>query len=223
MPGGYDISMYDDLAAYYHLIFENWDASIARQASVLGPLIEAACGKTPVRILDAVCGIGKQAIGLAMRGHAVTGSDLSEAAVARARVETAARNLAIPLYAADLRDLSAVPGTTFDAVLIADNAFAHLPSEDDVRQAQPAPRANSIAAVSCSPPFAITTLWRANARPFTVPRSMKTAAGAGSCIRSGIGPASAAIRCTSTSRARLLRVGGAITSLRHFTPCRARW
>lgn len=135
MPGGYDISMYDDLAAYYHLIFENWDASIARQASVLGPLIEAACGKTPVRILDAVCGIGTQAIGLAMRGHAVTGSDLSEAAVARARVETAARNLAIPLYAADLRDLSAVPGATFDAVLIADNAFAHLPSEDDVRQA----------------------------------------------------------------------------------------
>jgi hypothetical protein len=25
--------MYDDLAAYYHFIFENWDASIARQAT----------------------------------------------------------------------------------------------------------------------------------------------------------------------------------------------
>jgi len=127
--------MYDDLAAHYHLIFENWDASIARQAAILSPLIEAACGKNPARILDAACGIGTQAIGLAMRGHAVTASDISEAAVARARVETAARNLAIPLYTADLRDLSAVPGAPFDAVLIADNAFAHLPSEDDVRQA----------------------------------------------------------------------------------------
>ena len=45
--------MYDSLAAYYHLIFENWDASIARQAGVLGPLIEEACGRHPARILDA--------------------------------------------------------------------------------------------------------------------------------------------------------------------------
>jgi SAM-dependent methyltransferase len=127
--------MYDDLATYYHLIFENWDASIARQAAILGPLIESACGKHPARILDAACGIGTQAIGLAMRGHAVTGSDLSKAAVARARIETGARNLVVPVYAADLRDLSAVPGGPFDAVLIADNAFAHLLTEDDVRQA----------------------------------------------------------------------------------------
>jgi len=127
--------MYDDLAAHYHLIFENWDASIARQAAVLDPLIETACGKHPARILDAACGIGTQAIGLAMRGHSVTGSDLSEAAVARAKAEVAARNLSIPLCTADLRDLSLVPGAPFDAVLIADNALAHLPSEDDVGQA----------------------------------------------------------------------------------------
>ena len=127
--------MYDDLSAYYHLIFEDWDASIARQAGILGPPLEAACGRTPLRILDAACGIGTQAIRLAMRGHRVTGSDLSIQAVARARMEAAARNLVIPLYTADMRDLSAVPGAPFDAVVIADNAFAHLPSEDDLRQA----------------------------------------------------------------------------------------
>ena len=127
--------MYDELASYYHLIFEDWDASIARQAGVLGPLLETACGKPRLRILDAACGIGTQSIGLAMRGHAVTGSDLSEAAVARARVETAARKLAVPLYPADLRDLSGVPGGPFDAVVIADNSLAHLLCEDDVRRA----------------------------------------------------------------------------------------
>lgn len=127
--------MYDDLAAHYHLIFENWEASIARQAAALGPLLETACGKSPVHILDAACGIGTQAIGLAMRGHHVTGSDLSDAAIARARVESAARSLHIPAYTADMRDLSAVPGGPFDAVLIADNALAHLLSEEDVRQA----------------------------------------------------------------------------------------
>jgi glycine/sarcosine N-methyltransferase len=127
--------MYDDLAACYHLIFENWNVSIARQAGILGPLLEDACGKFPARILDAACGIGTQAIGLAMRGHFLAGSDLSEAAVARARLEAAARNLAIPLSTADMRDLSAVPGAPFDAVVIADNALAHLPSEDDILKA----------------------------------------------------------------------------------------
>jgi SAM-dependent methyltransferase len=127
--------MYDELAAYYHLIFENWDASIARQAAALGPLIETACGKRRARILDAACGIGTQAIGLALRGHALTGSDLSPAAVERARAEAAARSLAIPLYVADLRDLSTVPGAPFDAVLVADNAFAHLLSGNELRQA----------------------------------------------------------------------------------------
>jgi len=127
--------MYDPLAPYYHLIFEDWDASIARQAAVLGPMIESACHHCRPRVLDAACGIGTQAIGLAQRGHHVTGSDLSETAVARAQLEAAARNLVVPFYTADLRNLSAVPGAPFDAVVIADNAFAHLFTEDDLRRA----------------------------------------------------------------------------------------
>src|SRR5579871_5909851 len=124
--------MYDSLAAYYHLIFEDWDASIARQAGILGPLIEGACGRRGARILDAACRIGTQAIGLAQRGHSVTGSDLSAEAVARARAEAAKRKLAIPFYTADVRDLEEVPGKAFDAVLLADNALAHLQSEADL-------------------------------------------------------------------------------------------
>src|SRR5689334_9406727 len=105
--------MYDDLAAHFHLMFENWDASIARQAAVLGPLLEREGGRDSLRILDAACGIGTQAIGLALRGHHVTGSDLSALAAARAKVEAAARNLEIPTYTADLRDLCTVPGAPF--------------------------------------------------------------------------------------------------------------
>jgi len=32
---------YDDLSSYYHLIFEDWDASMARQGDALVQLIEA--------------------------------------------------------------------------------------------------------------------------------------------------------------------------------------
>lgn len=126
--------MYDSLAAYYHLIFENWDASIERQARVLGALLESACSARPLKILDAACGIGTQALGLAMRGHVVTGSDISAQATARARVEAESRNVSIPLYVADMRDLPAPPAGRFDAVLIADNALAHLATDSDLCQ-----------------------------------------------------------------------------------------
>jgi hypothetical protein len=35
-------AFYDDLAADYHLIFADWEASIARQAEALAPLLGAA-------------------------------------------------------------------------------------------------------------------------------------------------------------------------------------
>jgi hypothetical protein len=33
-------AFYDELAASYHLIFEDWNRSIATQAAVIGPLLE---------------------------------------------------------------------------------------------------------------------------------------------------------------------------------------
>lgn len=126
---------YDELAEHYHLIFENWGASIARQAGILGPLIESAAGPAPLRILDCACGIGTQSIGFARRGHAVTASDLSSAAVARAKREAAQRELAINFQVADMRDLKEIETGSFDAAIAGDNALPHLIDDADLRQA----------------------------------------------------------------------------------------
>ena len=57
---------YDQLAGNYHLMFEDWEASVARQAAALAPLLERECGPAvSVRVLDCACGIGTQALGLA--------------------------------------------------------------------------------------------------------------------------------------------------------------
>jgi len=72
---------YDDLAASYHLIFEDWDRSIARQAQALNEVISAEWGGSVNHVLDVACGIGTQAIGLAGRGLQVTASDISAASV----------------------------------------------------------------------------------------------------------------------------------------------
>lgn len=125
-------AFYNDLAENYHLIFEDWDRSIERQASVLGPLLEARAGSGPLKMLDCTCGIGTQTIGLARRGYKVAGSDLSDAAIARAERETSRRGLDVTFHVADMRDLSSLPESDFDVVLAGDNSLPHLLSDDDL-------------------------------------------------------------------------------------------
>jgi len=124
---------YDDLADYYDLIFENWEASMARQAEVLGPILERASGVAqPVRILDCACGIGTQTLGLAKAGFKVTASDISSRAVDRLRVEAARRSLDIQSFVANMLNLSVVPDTDFDAAICIDNALPHLDSDEQL-------------------------------------------------------------------------------------------
>lgn len=128
-------AFYDDLAEHYDLIYEDWSRSIERQASVLGPLLEKRIARAPLRILDCACGIGTQTIGLARRGHTVVATDLSKAAVARAAHETRKLGLNVEFHVADMRDLSALPRSDFDAVLVGDNSLPHLLFEEDLHQA----------------------------------------------------------------------------------------
>jgi glycine/sarcosine N-methyltransferase len=127
---------YDELADHYHLIFENWEASISRQAEALGPILKRECNSSgTIRILDCACGIGTQALGLAKIGFEVTASDVSPAAVARLRREASQRGLDIHSFVADMVDLGSVPESNFDAVICMDNALPHQESDDQLVRA----------------------------------------------------------------------------------------
>ncbi|MFI9605255.1 class I SAM-dependent methyltransferase [Streptomyces sp. NPDC052043] len=130
MPETSVARFYDELADDYHLIYADWDASMRRQ----GEALDALMGEGRAAVLDCSCGIGTQAIGLALRGHRVTGTDLSPRAAARAAREAAHRNLTLSTAAADMRHLL-FPDGRFDAVVCADNALPHLLTEQDVRTA----------------------------------------------------------------------------------------
>jgi glycine/sarcosine N-methyltransferase len=83
-------------------------------------------------VLDCSCGIGTQAIGLALCGHRVAASDISAAAVVRAAREARARGAAPRVTAvADMRHLP-FADSSFDAVVCADNSLPHLLTEEDV-------------------------------------------------------------------------------------------
>ncbi|MCX5112543.1 class I SAM-dependent methyltransferase [Streptomyces sp. NBC_00378] len=121
---------YDELADDYHLIYSDWDASVRRQGGALDALI----GQDRAAVLDCSCGIGTQAIGLALHGHRVTGTDLSPRAAARAACEAARRSLSLCTAVADMRRLP-IPDGRFDTVVCADNSLPHLLTEQDVHAA----------------------------------------------------------------------------------------
>lgn len=130
MPDTSTARFYDEMADDYHLIYADWAASVRRQGGALDALV----GQEGALVLDCSCGIGTQAIGLALRGHRVLGTDLSVRAAARARREAARLGLTLPTAGADMRQLP-FPSGRFDAVVCADNALPHLLTEPDVRAA----------------------------------------------------------------------------------------
>ncbi len=126
---------YNDLASVYHLIFEDWEASIERQADSISQLLLKFGVKGARRILDCACGIGTQSLGLAKRGFKITGCDISSAAIERARKEASQRELDIHFLVADMRNLLALGDTLFDAVICMDNSLPHLTTEQELLQA----------------------------------------------------------------------------------------
>ena len=54
-------AFYDELAPVYHLVSEDWEASVARQGTALASLISEHWGAGARTVLDAAVGIGTQA------------------------------------------------------------------------------------------------------------------------------------------------------------------
>jgi glycine/sarcosine N-methyltransferase len=128
-----NVKFYDDMASVYHLIFEDWNATINRQSAILSRLLRGP--DRTGEVLDCACGIGIQALGLAIAGFAVEGSDTSRAAIDRAKQEAASRNLRINFRVDDMRELRSAPREKFGAVIALDIALPHLDSDAEIERA----------------------------------------------------------------------------------------
>src|SRR5512138_447826 len=128
-------SFYDQLSPFYKYIFQDWNASVERHATILDGVIREYFGVKVHSILDAACGIGTQTIGLAKKGYQITASDISEGAINRARQEATERNLSITFCVADMRRLQQTIQTKFDVVIACDNAVPHLLTDAEIGDA----------------------------------------------------------------------------------------
>ncbi|CAF5083194.1 unnamed protein product, partial [Rotaria sp. Silwood1] len=120
------------LCPFYHVIFEDWNASIERQGSQLKNIIESNWPQHKT-ILDVSCGIGTQTIGLSKNGYQVTASDLSENEIERAKKEAQQRGqINISFSVCDMRRAFTHHGGNFDIVISCDNSIPHLLTDEDI-------------------------------------------------------------------------------------------
>jgi SAM-dependent methyltransferase len=126
---------YDDLAPFYHLIYEDWEQAIAQQGAALARLLQQQGVMQGHEILDVTCGIGTQTIGLLLHGYQVTASDLSAGAIARLRAELARRGLQATTRVDDVRVLQQVTSGSFPALISCDNSIPHLLNDGQILQA----------------------------------------------------------------------------------------
>jgi glycine/sarcosine N-methyltransferase len=124
------LPFYDAMAEHYHLIFQDWEASMRWQGGIIGSLLPPPTSVGPV--LDCACGIGTQSLAVAKLGFQVDASDLSPGAVARARQEAMTRGLAVRASVDDMRILEKAQLAHYGAVLCMDNALPHLDSDADI-------------------------------------------------------------------------------------------
>lgn len=122
---------YDDLADSYSFIFPDWQASVKRQGKILAELI----GQQPLTVLDCSCGIGTQAIGLALQGHKVHATDISPKEVEKAKEAAANMGADLSFGVADFRTLDSQVQGEYEVVISFDNSLPHLLTDDDLAKA----------------------------------------------------------------------------------------
>jgi SAM-dependent methyltransferase len=125
---------YDDISKYYHLIYSDWDESIHHQGKTISGIIVSNWWISNFNILDCTCGIGTQSLGLAMQGYKLTGSDISDSAINRAKAEASKRNLKLDFAVSDVRELWNCHRKKFDIVISCDNSLPHLPDDQEFKR-----------------------------------------------------------------------------------------
>jgi 2-polyprenyl-3-methyl-5-hydroxy-6-metoxy-1,4-benzoquinol methylase len=120
---------------WYEELFENYGIKYEKESFTTGTLGEVDFiekeinSDKSIRILDIGCGTGRHAIELARRGYNVTGVDLSESMLNKARANAQAAGVKVVFQRADARNLNF--NNEFELVLtICEGAFPLMETDE---------------------------------------------------------------------------------------------
>ena len=111
----------------YFELYEQQDTELAK--SQVGQLVALLNLTPPARILDVGCGYGRHSIELAGRGFTVTGLDLSDVQLKRAREKAASSGARVDWRQGDSRAMSF--DAEFDAAINMFLSFGYFETDDE--------------------------------------------------------------------------------------------
>lgn len=120
---------------WYESLFDNYAKKYDNESFTQGTsgecnFIEEELGKNKeLNILDVGCGTGRHAIELTRRGYQVTGIDLSESQLARAREKAQENNVKIDFQRQDARNLS-FDGEFDVAIMLCEGGFPLMETDE---------------------------------------------------------------------------------------------
>ncbi len=134
---------YDNLSPEYRdNMGWNWEKTMREEGSTLSRFLESQIARPgPWDLLDCSCGIGTQAIGLALQGHRVHATDLSPISIENAQQEASRLGVTMTSSVADYRKLEDSVVDMYDVVLTCDNSIAHCLTDEDLGAALSSMRA----------------------------------------------------------------------------------
>jgi len=120
---------------WYESLFENYGQKYDNENFTQGTIGECNFIETEInhnkllKILDVGCGTGRHAIELTTRGYSVTGIDLSETQLKRAKDKSESKNLKIDFQQQDARNLSF--NNEFDiAIMLCEGGFPLMETDE---------------------------------------------------------------------------------------------
>ncbi len=120
---------------WYEVLFENYGKKYDEEPFTQGTIGECDFIENEinynknVRILDIGCGTGRHSIELTKRGYTVTGIDLSESLLGRAREKATQQNITVDFQQQDARTLSFA--NEFDLVImLCEGAFSLMETDE---------------------------------------------------------------------------------------------
>ena len=120
---------------WYEVLFENYAEKYDNEVFTQGTIGECDFIENEIsrdrslKILDVGCGTGRHSIELSKRGYTVTGIDLSESQLARAREKAKSANLMIDFRKQDARDLPF--NAEFDvAIMLCEGGFPLMETDE---------------------------------------------------------------------------------------------
>ncbi|MBQ4623733.1 MAG: class I SAM-dependent methyltransferase [Clostridia bacterium] len=120
-----------DLYDYPEIYDERWSDGANRAYRKHYEKVLAGCNITD--ILDCSIGTGNLSFCLCELGYQLTGSDLSESMLRKAREKAEQKGFEVPLVCCDFRELTKHFSKTFSCVMSTGNAFAHVDHDGVVK------------------------------------------------------------------------------------------